>query len=59
MIDFDKILSLLTYGWTNEPSHVVVPWLKFFIFLPMGGWTNQVTHMCLGTKFKSYVWVEG
>ena len=59
MIDFDKILSLLTYGWTNEPSHVVVPWLKFSIFLPTGGWTNQVTHMCLGTKFKSYVRVKG
>ena len=24
----------------------------------MGGLMNEVTHKCLGTKFKSYVWVE-
>ena len=22
----DKILSFLTYGWTDEPSHPQVPW---------------------------------
>ena len=53
-------LSPTTYGWNDEPSHSQEPWSKCWVFQPTGGWTNQVIHECLGTKFKSYyLWVEG
>ena len=47
-------LSLSTYGWKNEPSHLWVPWLKFKFLLLTGGRTNQASSKCLGTKFKSF-----
>ena len=47
-----KNLSTTTYEWKDKPSHSQGPWYKIYVFLPMGGRTNQVTHKCLGTKFK-------
>ena len=46
-------LNHTTYGWTDKPSHLEMPWLKFPVFLPTGGRTNQATHKCLGQNSKS------
>ena len=53
-------LSLSTYGWKDELSHLWVPWSKIKVLLPTGGRTNQAISKCFGTKFKSfYLRVEG
>ena len=52
-------LSPSTYRWKDEPSHLRVRWSKFKVQLPTGGGTTQATSKCLGTKFKSYLRVEG
>ena len=53
-------LSLSTYGWKDELSHLRVLWSKIKILLLTGGRTNQATSKCLDTKFKSfYLRVEG
>ena len=53
-------LSLSTYGWKDETSHLRMPWSKFKVLLPTCGRINQANCKCLGTKFKSfYLQVEG
>ena len=53
-------LSLLTFGWKDEPSHQQVPGYKILVLRPTGGWTNLATSKCLDTKFKSfYLRMEG
>ena len=55
---FVQNLSPSTYGWKDEPSHLRVPWSEFEV-LHTGGRTNQATNKSLGTKSKSFLWVEG
>ena len=54
----DKILSLPTYGKTDEPSHPKVPWSKFKSYPRVEGRTNPLMGALI-KKFKSYLWVEG
>ena len=51
-------LSLPTFKWKDEPSHLQVPWYKILVLLPMGGRMNQVIDEYLGQNLShsTYGW---